>query len=400
MAEEKSKKPKIDLKARLGKTVAGGTAAPGALSGPPEAGPSSVRPEADHASAPPRPSLPGGIAPPVGIAPPPSIAGAGFGGVNPFAPKVAPAPAPPPPKLTAEQQTIKVELGEEIHDERRKATKFAVIVGFAMLLVGGGIGFFAGGAREKQSRQAEGIKGACALETEVANSSKKIEELIPILKEVEDGLKAKKYPADALGKLSSFAVPFNAATIEGKNVGNLPGAIQSKVFLYLRKSEELEDKKESLKNSLGAQKVAIEGAWKKEEKPLFELAVIFSAAGEGKMLSQVVGIKEPFETSIKEWPKELAIKVPGMRDGRRVEDEKKATKFEKEVTAQTGPVYMPVDPATVAGFTDERAALPILKGLFEIRMILQGDETPGREKPGAMKEGTDLSVALEKLCLR
>jgi hypothetical protein len=33
-------------------------------------------------------------------------------------------------------------------------------------------------------------------------------------------------------------------------------------------------------------------------------------------------------------------------------------------------------------------------------MILQGDETPGREKPGAMKEGTDLSVALEKLCLR
>ena len=90
MAEEKSKKPKIDLKARLGKTVAGGTAAPGALSGPPDAGPTSVRPEADRASAPPRPSLPGGIAPPVGIAPPPSIAGAGFGGVNPFAPKVAP----------------------------------------------------------------------------------------------------------------------------------------------------------------------------------------------------------------------------------------------------------------------------------------------------------------------
>jgi hypothetical protein len=33
-------------------------------------------------------------------------------------------------------------------------------------------------------------------------------------------------------------------------------------------------------------------------------------------------------------------------------------------------------------------------------MILIGDETPGREKPGLMKEGEELAVALEKLSLR
>jgi hypothetical protein len=396
MAEEKAKKPKIDLKARLGKTAAG---APTPSSAPSDPGaPTSVRPEADRASAPPRPSAPQGIAPPPGIAPPAAISGAG-GFVNPFAPKPQPVAAPAP-KLSAEQQTIKVEVGEELHEERKKASRLAIIVGVVALAAGAGVGFFAGGLREQASRQATGIKGAAALEGEVATTTKKVEELTPILKEVEDGLKAKKFPNDAITKLASFAVPFNAATLEGKSVGNLPPALQTKTFLFLRKCEELEDKKEALKNTLGGQKKAIEDLWKKEEKPVYELAVIFGGVGEGKMLTQVVAIKEPFEVSLKEWPKELPIKVPVLREGRRVEEEKKATKYEKDLTSQTGPIYMPIDPATVAGFTDERVAVPILKAIFDIRMILIGDETPGREKPGLMKEGEELAVALEKLSLR
>ncbi len=341
-----------------------------------------------------------GIAPPVGIAPPPGIAAAGFGAsINPFAPKVAPAPAPPP-KQTAEQQTIKVELGEEIHEERKKASRAAVIVGVIALLVGAGGGFFVGGVREQSTRQKLGIVGAGALEAEVTTTIKKVDELNPILKEVEDGMKAKKYPTDALGKLNSFAVPFNAATLQGKNVGNLPSELQTKVLGFLRKAEELEDKKEALKNALGGQQKSIEAVWKKEEKPVYELAVVFAGVGEGKMLTQVVGVKEPFEVATKEWPKELVIKVPVVREGKRVEEEKKAAKYEKDLTAQTGPIYMPIDPSTVAGFTDERAAVPILKGIFDIRMLLIGDETPGREKPGLMKEGEELAKQLEKLSLR
>lgn len=395
MAEEKAKKPKIDLKARLGKTAAGAPTPPSAPSDP--GAPTSVRPEAG-ASAPPRPSIPQGIAPPPGIAPPAAIAGAG-GFVNPFAPKPQPAPAPAP-KLSAEQQTIKVEVGEELHEERKKASRLAIIVGIAALVSGVGVGFFAGGLREQASRQSIAIKGAMALEADVTTTNKKVEELTPILKEVEDGLKTKKFPNDAITKLSGFAVPFNAATLESKSVGNMPGALQTKIFLFLRKCEELEDKKEALKNTLGAQKKAIEDVWKKEEKPVYELAVIFGGVGEGKMLTQVVAIKDPFEVSLKEWPKELPIKVPVVREGKRVEEEKKAAKYEKDLTSQAGPIYMPIDPATVAGFTDDRVTLPIFKAMFDIRMILLGDETPGRERPGLIKEGEELAVALEKLSLR
>lgn len=398
MAEEKSKKPKIDLKARLGKTAVGVGPGPSA---PPDlgSGPGSVPPGGDRVSAAPRPSVPMGIAPPVGIAPPPGIAAAGFGAaVNPFAPKVT--AAPPPVKQTAEQQTIKVELGEEIHDERKKASRAAVIVGVIALVAGAAGGFFVGGIREQANRQKLGILGAGALEIEVTDTIKKVDELNPILKDIEDGMKAKKYPTDALGKLSSFAVPFNAGSLQGKNVGNLPSELQTKVLGFLRKSEELEDKKEALKNALGGQQKAIEAVWKKEEKPVYELAVIFGGVGEGKMLTQVVAVKEPFEVAAKEWPKELVIKVPVVREGKRVEEEKKAAKFEKDLTAQTGPIYMPIDPATVAGFTDERAAVPILKGIYDIRMLLIGDETPGREKPGMMKEGEELAKQLERLSLR
>ena len=97
MAEDKSKKPKIDLKARLGKTNIGTQAVPLPVPGQSQ----------------PPPSGSGGKSP--NIAPPPGIS-PGIP-VPPFAQAAKPAAAePPPPKPTAVQQTIKVEVGEEISE--------------------------------------------------------------------------------------------------------------------------------------------------------------------------------------------------------------------------------------------------------------------------------------------
>src|SRR3954468_17021989 len=116
MADDK-KKSKIDLKARLGKTSMTGSApgvpmpVPG-LAGPPGSAPppaADSNPSAPGAAAPPPPPS-ASVRPPMGIAPPP--------GLSPG------IPLPPfgqprrqeqaAPKPTAAQQTIKVEMGEEI----------------------------------------------------------------------------------------------------------------------------------------------------------------------------------------------------------------------------------------------------------------------------------------------
>ncbi len=385
MAEEKAKKPKIDLKARLGKTSAGAPAAPGSNEGD--------RVSVDRVSAPPsvRPSV-SGIAPPAGIAPPPGIGGGSL--LNPFAPKPVVQPKAAP--VSAEAQTIKVEVSEELHEERRKSNRLSIIVGMAGLIAGAVIGFVGGGMREKQARGLLALEGAGKLVPEVEAAYKRAEEITPIMKEIDDGLKAKKFPSDALEKLNAFAVPFNSASIEGKNVGNYPPALQSKVFVFLKKAEELEDKKNQLKNRLGGDKEKLETAWKKLAKPQYEYAVTFGG-NPPNILAEVVGIKEPWDKGT-DLPKDkkLFIMIPGA-EGRM--SEKEAARFEKEIVGTT-PVAIPIRPESIAGFTAERVDLPIRNLMGEIRLILSGDETPGREKPGLLKEGESLAGELEKLANR
>ena len=106
MADDKGKKPKIDLKARLGKTIQGGPAVPLPV-------PGSQPPPGDGTVPTPPPPRAAGIAPPPGLSPGIPI--------PPFAQAKAQSVAPPKP--TAAQQTIKVEVGEEIHAERKKAKR-------------------------------------------------------------------------------------------------------------------------------------------------------------------------------------------------------------------------------------------------------------------------------------
>ena len=164
MAEEKSKKPKIDLKARLGKTVHG-VAAPGFA--PPAPGPigtGSQPPPAASADGTPVPIAPPPVSlKPLGIAPPPGIGG----GIS--LPSFGPRPAPQPkaPKPSAEQQTIKVEVSEEIEAQRKQSRRNVGIAGLLAAIVGLAIGFVAGGRNESTSRSSRAVKGAGALQADV-----------------------------------------------------------------------------------------------------------------------------------------------------------------------------------------------------------------------------------------
>ncbi len=404
MSDDKSKKPKIDLKARLGKsTPSMPGATPSTVGAPPgmPAAPGSLDGLA------PRPSVPGpppslSIAPPVGIAPPPGLVpqvSLAPGLVsNPFAPKPAPSAAPPPKPapVSAEQQTIKVELGEEIHEERRKANKRAIVFAAIAMVAGVGIGWVAGGSKEKSTRADLAVQGAKALEVEVSDATKKIEELTPMLKEIDDGLKAKKYPSAVVGKLSSFAVPFNAASIDGKGAGNMPGKIQKQLFSFVKKCEELEEKKNALKNVVGGIQKNLETAWAEEQKPLFKLGVSFRTSS-GNMIAEMVRFKDPWETASSSWPKDPKVFVPVMKEGRRAEEEKGAARWEKGDLTGSSPIVIPLEPSSVAGFTDERVVLQLIKATSEVKSLITGGGMPGQETAGLLQEGEQLAAALGEL---
>ncbi|NUO49286.1 MAG: hypothetical protein HOV80_10560 [Polyangiaceae bacterium] len=388
MAEEKSKKPKIDLKARLGKAPGGGV--PGAL----PSGPGVPSPSQDgigRISAPPSSGgmpAPVGIAPPAGIAPPPGIA-SGMG-LNPFAPKPQPKAAP----VSAEAQTIKVEVSEEIHDERKRAGRRALLYSAIAAVVFAGIGFFAGGMREVSKRDAKAVEGLKKLEPEVTDSAKKAEEILPILDDIEKGLlKDRKYPDSAIEKLSITIPNLN---LDDKSFGTMPSDIQKATLSYMKKIENANEKKDRVKNLLGSLKKPIETSWAEDQKPVFKLGIIFRQAG-SNTIGEVVQMKEPWEVAKSDWPKEPKIVVSVMQEGKRVPADQAAQRWEQDAIVPTDqtPLVIPIEPSSVSGFTDERTILQLVGAVNDVRVLLNGDETPGREVVGLLKEGQGLAKSID-----
>lgn len=410
MAEEKSKKPKIDLKARLGKTAAGVPAPTPSMPGPMPSDPGiqvpSAAPSVDRISAAPpsgRPSS-GGIAPPAGIAPPPGL---GAGLLNPFAPKPVVQPKAAP--VSAEAQTIKVEVSEELHEERRKARRFAIIVGVMGAVVGLGIGFFAGGSRERQIRAASAIRGADKLEIAVNDTAKKVDDLEPIFKDIESSIKNKKFPADAVTKLNDFTMPFSAATLKDANIASLSPELQSKLLLFVRLSEEIQDKKKDLANLLGFTKPKFEEQWARwAEKPGVEFVVTFTG-GEGKVGGELWFVKyndtpakdgQPakrearIQMDAKDFPSELPLKrTPTATESFKV------ARYTKGDLPGANPQFVPIDPKTIPFNDDEPLHLPIAQKMAEIRMLVAGNDTVNFEKPGIKTEAEPLAAELSKISL-
>ncbi|MBL8741865.1 MAG: hypothetical protein JNK04_12245, partial [Myxococcales bacterium] len=183
---------------------------------------------------------------------------------------------------------------------------------------------------------------------------------------------------------------------EGKNVGNFPAGTQSKVFTFLKKAEELQAAKEELQNSLGSIKEKLETSWKKQDKPQYEWGVIFSGGGTN-YVAELVGIKEPWDKGTELAKDKKIVILSAGQDGK--VQEREAARYEKDLVAQT-PVAFPIRPESMGQFTNERIAQNVQRVSAEIRVILSGDETPGREKPGFIKTGEDLAGELEKLALR
>jgi hypothetical protein len=399
MADDKSKKPKIDLKARLGKTQMGmgaPAALPAPLPGPgggmPPAPPSD--PADGRGSVAPAPAsrpsgVPGAIPPPpAGIAPPPGLS-PGIP-LPPFGPQPRRA-APAEPKQSAAQQTIKVEIGEEIHAERKKSRNRIFLGAFAGAVVGLGIGFVAGGSSATGDRARAGARGAGLLEKDVKAATDKLKELDQKLSDASDKLKNKAFPDDLGTSLAGLTIPFDDTNLDGKGVNGMPSRLFRLVLDFTEGCKGANKARESLKNLAGFTKEPITKAWKEESSPMANFSVVFRQEGKN-VAAELVPNPAPFGWKT-DWNEKY--KVTKIEGGKPAEKEvKRYVKGDLPGGDLTG---IPVDPKTTAAFTSDVMLGRLNKAIYDLRQELEGNkDNPTNETPGIMKSGEDLANELHK----
>lgn len=396
MAEEK-KKTKIDLKARLGKTQTG---MGGSVPLPVPGAPPSSQP---GASAPPSAE---GVPPPVVPAPTPSVRPSGGGiptpGISPGIPlppfaQPRPSQREPAAKPTAAQQTIKVEVGEEIHEERKKANTRAILFSVIAAVVGVGIGFALGGLKERSDRGQAAVKTAADLEKEIKASNEKMKELGEKLQEAVTKLGKKEYPAELAGALGGLNIPFDPQTLEKPGVASMGKSLRP-LMKYASTVQELNGDKDKLKGWLTQLQAPIEKAWKEEKEPNVNFSVIFRPEGGKGMMAELVPNKDPFKLGA-DFPKEYTVIKPEKVQGQTKGVEKKAKRWEKGDLTGSDPVAIPVSPETTSILSDKVLTQLQLKMYEPLEIIFGKDKGLPTETEGLLKEGENLEHELHKLSL-
>lgn len=245
MAEEK--KPKIDLKARLGKTAVGGaTPTPPPVGSVPAASSSGGGMPAVPSSPVMGASGPGLPVPGVPVGPPPAL-----DPNNPLAAVVAPPrsvmPAAPP-------QAQRIEVDEmAVQQAAARARKTGLAFAGIALVFGIGAGFVGGQAKEAGDGRAQAKRDAQELKDGVDAAKVKINDLADKLEAGAKQLSAKEgktYPKDLANQLGGINVDFDGSKLAGRRFSGFPQETSAQLFEFVTAVQSLNDHKTAVKNLL------------------------------------------------------------------------------------------------------------------------------------------------------
>jgi hypothetical protein len=248
MADDK--KPKIDLKARLGKQ--GTSAAPAPTPIPPGIVQTRSQPPIAVGSAPPAAMpLPG-----VPVGPPPRFAGGGQqAALDPSNPLSAVAsPYRPPtaqsaPPVAAAAHRIEVDEGL-VHEARRGALKRGVMIGVVLAAMTGVVGFAAGGALE-QGKAREKSKGdAASLGQDLTKAKDTLSKLADKMDEGVKTLGSNKFPDKLAGDLGGLNVAFDGSELAGRRFSGFPQDTTAMLVDFISSVQALNDRKELIQSLL------------------------------------------------------------------------------------------------------------------------------------------------------
>lgn len=211
MADDK--KPKIDLKARLGKTaVPAPTPAPAPVAVSPSGRPA---PRPLSIPAPARSQPPPGALP---IPTPSPFAAGGMDRSNPLAAAMAPAYAQPQRQAARPPEPQRIEFDDlTVQQASRGGLKKGIVIGIVLALIFGGVGYTAGGAMEQRAGRDSSKAGA----VDMANDATKARDQLKTLADkMEAGRKElltdHKFPATLAHDLGAINVAFEGTELAGR----------------------------------------------------------------------------------------------------------------------------------------------------------------------------------------
>ncbi len=375
MAEDK--KPKIDLKARLGKKTSASIAPGGAV--PP----------------------PVGIPKPVGVPKPhfanqpstrPQRAAPRVDASDPYA-AIEAEDAP----VRAEPAAIKVEMSEEVMRAQKKGKLSMVVIGVVGAAVGGLLGFTMGDRLAANAGAKVAIEDAGRLAKEIDTANAEAESLAEVLASAGTKLASNKFPDEEVAKLGELRIGFTGANLAGSNIGRFKPALVSMLVSYSSRAQEANDQKEALQNILSGSKKPLTELLAEATAPKVRWAVYMQGGPRGPWVS-MQPLPEPFAVNDKDkkdyaWPKEFKIK-----DGQKTYDLKRYTGGDP--TRGSGdPQIIPVDPSTQASVCPSDTMLKLRREVANMQEILKGrtGPTPDDEKPGLVDTGAKLVEQLRAI---
>ena len=264
MAEEK--KPKIDLKARLGKTAVGGATPPPPAAGlqvrtpaPPTPGNDIPVPAAAAASS--SPALRGAPPPGIPVGPPP-----GFGRSpgafnldpsNPLAAAIAPPARPAAAAPPAPPQPRRIEVDEMAVQEARKgARKQGLVMGLVVALVLAAVGYIAGVSITENNARKQSVGHAQQLAAEVDTSKGKLNSLAEKLEGGRKDLREKKFPDTLAKDLGGINVDFDGGKLTGVRFSGFNKDTTTGLIEFITAVQSINDRRNAiigLLNRLGPQ---------------------------------------------------------------------------------------------------------------------------------------------------
>jgi len=376
MSEDK--KPKIDLKARLGKkTVSAPATGPGG-SIPPPAGipkPSGVGIPAPPFQSPSQTSRP---APMVDAS-------------NPYG-AMAPAQAP-----RVEPAAIRIEMSDDVMRAQKGGRTKVLVLAVITALLGGFVGFTLGGAAERGKGTDAAMQGAQDLSKDIDEANKKINELADTLKSAREKLSKAKFPEEEVSKLGALNIPFAGSNLAGKGIGRFKADVLTMLTDFASSSAEANASKDELLRIMNGNKKGFQEFLDSQTKPQVRWSVIVGSSPLGPIAS-MQPVPTPFLLTTDEkkdgkayaWPD--SFDLPGQ--GGKKETIKRYTKGEAATEDAT---FIPVDPSSQAAVCPSDVLVRLRGKLSDLEEVLLGNQTPGEEKTGLLEAGQALGKKLKQI---
>jgi len=302
MADEK--KPKIDLKARLGKAAVGGATPPppGAAAIPaPAATPTPNGNAPGMPAAMPTPATPAKLPVPPGIpvGPPPAFKSPALAldPTNPLAAAVAPPAAPARSVAPAKPQRIEVdEL--TVQEARKGARKQGLVAGAVGGLVLGIVGFIIGGAQETSKGRAQSVAHAKSLADDVNKSREQLKKLAEVLDGGRKSLSEKKFPDTLAKDLGAINVDFDGSKLAGVRFSGFSQDTTTGLIEYISAIQSTNDRKNALVSLLGrVQKPLSEQMKDPNKAPAVQYVVLLNRDSAKNPYGILAPLQKPIELS-------------------------------------------------------------------------------------------------------